>query len=327
LAILRLINSGANDMATQIAGSNSSAGIASAPPPQPTSRNEADRILAETRIGSGEPATYSTSIIEAQLDRIASTNPVLAAAIRADIMPRLSVVDQAQLAPSSVSPLDAGKGAGKGVISIPANGAAPNPASGLIRGTDGEVDLNLMTTQDAAVLRAAGSGMFDIPDVFSVLAHGPTLSMRASPTNYPELTRAQRWELISGNRGDRPVMLMSCRTGSANAAWVQKLSDDLGGVPVMAATSQTWWSRSGDVMTASAYWSTNGTGQSSSGGSIDRNNPGEFRIVGGDVTDFGFAALPAGAQIREIQVNSREGWARLIAYDTNGTRIERTRNW
>jgi phage tail protein X len=203
-------------------------------------------------------------------------------------------------------------------------GSRPNPRTGLIRGTDGEIDLSLITSADHIRLREAAS-LFDIPDIFTVLGHGPSLSMRVEGS-YPRLTQAERWSLISENRGDRPVLLLSCRTASANEAWVQKLSDDLGGVPVMAATSQTWSSRDGDVVIVRAYWSTNGVGQANSG-TRDPNLPGQFRIFGGDITDFGFRALPQGTQIREIHVNSQAHWATVIAYDSSGQRYTRTRHW
>lgn len=214
---------------------------------------------------------------------------------------------------------------GKDGVLAARNGNTPNASAGLIRGTDGEIDLSLMTDVDALSLQQAAS-LFDIPDVFTVLGHGPELSMRTEG-EYQALSRRQRWNLISGNRGDRPVMLLSCRTGSERADWVQKLSDDLGGVAVMAATSQTWWSRDGDVVRARAYWRTSGTGGPRTGNRMNLNDPGQFRIFGGDITDFGFRALPRGYQIREIQVNSRANWVRIIAYDSQGRQQVRQRNW
>lgn len=159
----------------------------------------------------------------------------------------------------------------KGVLSIPGTGARIDPSTGLTLGTDSEVDLNLITSQDAMPLQDAARGMLDIPDVFTVIGHGPNLSMHLAD-RYQMLTRAERWNLISQNSDDRPVMLLSCRTGlletSEGILWAEKLSGDLG-KPVMAATSQTWWSRKGDVITARSYWSTNGIGRASTGGTID----------------------------------------------------------
>ncbi|MGC1467908.1 MAG: hypothetical protein WA793_00870, partial [Sphingorhabdus sp.] len=215
---------------------------------------------------------------------------------------------------------------GKDGVLAARDGITPNASAGLIRGTDGEIDLSLITDVDALRLQEAAS-LFDIPDVFTVLGHGPELSMRTGEREYQPLSRRQRWNLISGNRGDRPVMLLSCRTGSERAEWVQKLSDDLGGVPVMAATSQTWWSRDGDVVRARAYWRESGPRGPRTGDRMNLNDPGEFRIFGGDITSFGFRALPRGYQIREIQVNSRANWVRIIAYDSRGRQEVRQRGW
>jgi hypothetical protein len=85
-------------MATQIASvAPTTTSVPRAAPPQTDPKAEAARILAETRIGSGDKAAHRINFIEAALDKIADINPALAAAVRAEVVKGLSTTEQGQL--------------------------------------------------------------------------------------------------------------------------------------------------------------------------------------------------------------------------------------
>ena len=98
-------------MATQIAGISPTNSIASAPPPQTDPKVEAARILNETRIGNGDNAAHRLNFVEAALDKIADTDPALAASVRAEVIKGLSPTEQGQLlAITDGTTRDAGNG-------------------------------------------------------------------------------------------------------------------------------------------------------------------------------------------------------------------------
>lgn len=99
-------------MATQIASvAPTTTSVPRTPQPQTDPKVEAARIRNETRIGTGGKATYRVDFIEAKLDKIADTDPALAAAIRAEVVKGLSTTDQAVLSRSEPGlTRDAGNG-------------------------------------------------------------------------------------------------------------------------------------------------------------------------------------------------------------------------
>jgi Tuberculosis necrotizing toxin len=84
-------------MATQIAGVSPATTIASAPPRQTDPKAEAARILAETRIGTGDNAGHRVDFIEVKLDKIADMDRAFAAAVRAEVVKTLSLTDQGRM--------------------------------------------------------------------------------------------------------------------------------------------------------------------------------------------------------------------------------------
>jgi DNA/RNA non-specific endonuclease len=85
-------------MATQLSSvAPTTTSVPRAPAPKVDPKAEAARILNDTRIGSGDKAAHRIGFIEAKLDKIADTDPALAAAVRIEVMKGLSTTEQAQL--------------------------------------------------------------------------------------------------------------------------------------------------------------------------------------------------------------------------------------
>ncbi len=98
-------------MAGPIAGVTRTEPTPTNPAPQTGAKEEAARILDETRIGTGDKAAHRIEFIEAALDKIADTDAALAAAVRAEVVKGLSTTEKYQLeAMAEGTTRDAGNG-------------------------------------------------------------------------------------------------------------------------------------------------------------------------------------------------------------------------
>jgi hypothetical protein len=189
----------------------------------------------------------------------------------------------------------------------------------------GLADVDYSTEFDPEPIQRAGES-FDLPNTTTVIAHGPGISRRTGPGEH-DYTRVRPSALLAdvrrlGGQGE-PIFLGACRCGSANARLVGQLAEMDEGRPVMAATSQVWYSyseRTGTFM-VTAYWRTP---------SGRRGAPGEFQVTNGSFADFGLELNP-GERLRGFEANVATGQVRAIVGVSRGTesrlpeRLERRR--
>lgn len=146
---------------------------------------------------------------------------------------------------------------------------------------------------------------------------------------YDEITWNTINKMAARYSGDRPIMLLSCRTGffSAGRAQANALSANLENRPVMISNSQVWHQTKDENQYARAYWSTNGTGLASTNATRDTDNPGYFRFINGKPSDFGFIGLDSDAsRVHTIQVDISSRDVTMIAHDSKGRYISSTRS-
>ena len=161
----------------------------------------------------------------------------------------------------------------------------------------GNSDLNLFGAHEG-VLYDAGLN-FDVPGYYTVASHGSPVSssILARPRDVPENTLARA--IRADNRARHPVMLLACRLAGDGAAYSRRLAGLLG-VPVVAATNQTWWSRSGDWIRMRIFPKSEANPRRP-----DESRPGHLRTFMPDGTNH--ALRFEGGTVTGIERNTRTG--------------------
>lgn len=161
----------------------------------------------------------------------------------------------------------------------------------------GTADLSLFGTQDNATLRDVGAN-FDVPGFYTVASHGsPVVSTLGGQHNVPS-DRALAAVIGGRNRLREPVFLLGCRLAGDGADHSRNLAR-LMGVPVIAATNQTWWARRGDWISMRIY-----PRSTSNPNNPDRSRPGHLVVFTPDGRRIDSVL---GRQITGISKNTQTG--------------------